>query len=168
MTALFEQVQKAYADFYMQFEGHLTFTLNMQCENPSHEAMSSLISKLFYRLECNEFGYKKRENYKKKCRIERIVSIEEKTKVHAHIILKRFGSYSDEAIAAKLALAWNELNGTSSSFNSEYLIEKKNFAITSNSAISIYCTKDVAKQLQNSEDVLDLRSSFICKHSNKQ
>ena len=168
MTDIYAQTEKEYAEYCERFGGDLIITLNAQHDKPTYESLSKMISKLFYKLECDEFGYEKRERYKKVCRIERIVAIEQANKTHAHVIVKRFGNKSDDTILASIVAIWYELNDSAIDMLNSYLVSLDDIAIRNNKAVSGYVTKDVAKQLKQGKDVIDFRSSFICKHSNKQ
>jgi hypothetical protein len=168
MTDLFVKTEQEYTDYCERFDGDLIVTLNTQHHNPTYESISAMISKLFYQLECEEFGYKKRERYKKVCRIERIVAIEEASKVHAHIIVKQYGCNSHEEILNSIILIWHELNETKVIASNSYLVSLEDYVIRSNSAVSGYITKDIAKQLKQGRNVIDFKSGFIRKHSNKQ
>ncbi len=168
MTNLFERTAQEYANYCESFGGDLIVTLNTQHDSPTYESISKMTSKLFYKLECEEYGYEKRERYKKACRIERIVAIEQANKTHAHVIVKRFGNKSDDAILASIVAIWYELNGSTVDAVNSYLVSLDDIAIRNNRAVSCYVTKDIARQLKQGKDVIDFSSSFIRKHSNKQ
>ena len=116
---------------------------------------------LFYKLECDEFSYKKRVRYNTICRIQRIVAIEQKSRFHAHVIVKRFGSHSDDMISAKIALAWHDVNCVTPGNTKQYLINTHDNVIRSNDDVSAYITKDVAYEITRHNDVIDFNSSFI-------
>jgi hypothetical protein len=171
MTNLFTQAkatQEAYAKYCEQFGADYVYVLNSQSDDLYHEAFSKLLSKLFYQLECSEYTYEKREKYKKVCRIERIVAIEEKQKPHAHILVKKFGNHTEQEVTELIVSAWYALNNSEAHRASEYLVQRINSEIRDNKAVCAYNTKDIARQIINNKDVIDLRSSFIRKHSNKQ
>jgi len=63
---------------------------------------------------------------------------------------------------------WYELNDSTVDTLNSYLVSLDDIAIRNSKAVSGYITKDIAKQLKQGKDVIDFRSSFICKHSNKQ
>lgn len=160
--------QEAYAKYCEQFDADFVYVLNSQSDDLSHEAFSKLLSKLFYQLECGEYTYKKREKYKTACRIERIVAIEEKQKFHAHILIKKFGNHTEREITKQIANTWYALNESDAERDSEYLMQRINSEIRDNRAVCAYNTKDIARQIIDNKDVIDLQSSFIRKHSNKQ
>ena len=168
MANLIRQTAQEYTNYCEKFEGDLLITLNVQSDNPTYESISKMIGELFYKLECAEYGYRKREQYKKTCRVERIVAIEQANKVHAHVILKRFGNKSDDTILASIVTIWHKLNGSVADTQNSYLVSINDIAIRNNTAVSHYVTKDVAWQLKQGKDVIDFSSSFIRKHSNKQ
>lgn len=165
MNPLYDQTQEAYADLCTNFDADFIFTLNVQSENPSEEFLSDLIAKLFYKLECNEHGYEKRSRKRKVCSIERIVAIENASKRHAHVLVKSYGGHDADAIMDRIAKVWFELNRTPYDLSSEYLINRTDFIVRDRRAVSAYITKDVAKELRNGNDVIDMKSSFIRKHS---
>ena len=171
MTSLFtlaNDTQTAYAKYCAQFDADYVYVLNSQSDSLSFEEFSKMLSKLFYQLECSEYTYKKRERYKKACRIERIVAIEEKQKLHAHILVKRFGHHTERAITERIVKTWHALNKSDAERGSEYLVQRISSEIRDNRAVCAYNTKDIARQIINNKDVIDLQSSFIRTHSNKQ
>ena len=168
MTDLFVKTEQEYTDYCENFNGDLIVTLNTQHDNPTYESISAMIAKLFYKLECKEFGYMKRERYKKACRIERIVAIEESNKTHAHILIKQYGCGSGDEILNSIITIWHELNESVLVVSNSYLVSTIDFVIRDNKAVCAYITKDVAKRLKHGKDVIDFNSSFIRKHSNKQ
>ena len=68
------EVQKSYAQWLGKTDADLVITLNTERELvdtnllSSFEQLSTLLHKYFYKIECDVFGYLKREKYKTKCR----------------------------------------------------------------------------------------------------
>lgn len=157
-----QAVQNAFADLARDFDGDLVYALNTENSTESYASLSKKISQLFYKLECEVYGYKKRETYKRTCRIQRLVAIERKNdRAHAHILVKRFGNYSDEMISTMLSLAWHEINGAEPGTTKQYLINTVDNTIRDQEAVSAYITKDVAFEISRGNDVIDDKSSFI-------
>lgn len=167
-TLLAIKAQAAYAQLCEQFNADFVYVLNTEAENLSFERLSEMLSKLFYQLECSEYTYEKREKYRKVCRIERIVAIEQGQKFHAHILVKRFGNLSEQVITERLITAWRELNNSNANTANDYLVQRIDSTIRDNKAVCAYNTKDIARQIISHKDVIDLKSSFIRKHSNRQ
>ena len=162
-----ELAAKEWGKWCAEIGGELYLTLNTQRDLDHREQIGQLISKLFYHLECDEFTYMKRERYKRTCRIQRLVFIETAGKLHAHVMLKRYGSYTDAEIVEKVAKKWHELNNTAYTSNrSSYLVNTRDYTTRNEVATAIYSAKDTKKESAQLQDVLDLRSSFISKHSN--
>jgi hypothetical protein len=138
--------------------------LNLNTEQKlSYEYMSKLMCKYFYRAECNVFGYDTRSKYnREKFRIKRIVAIEGDTKrTHAHVMVKTLGDWTNEKMLELMRLTYKEV--TDASADKRFLFEATE--INSRTAVSGYITKDTYRQNTKLNDVIDLRSSFISKHS---
>jgi len=170
-----QQITKAYADLCLRVQPDFYFVLNYQ-PHPnrapqSYEQLSKDIRKLFYKLECDEWGYGKRELEQGgalKCRIERAVCIEKASAYHANVMMKRYGNQSDEALLANVKRTWLDIQHRSDDWCDDYLFQLHNNDIKSQQAVSVYSNKDTAKANEHNEDVLCLRASFIRKHSNKR
>jgi zona occludens toxin (predicted ATPase) len=156
-----QQIQNAYAQYCHDFGADLVYALNTERVFESYDSLSKKVSKLFYKLECDEFTYKKRQRYNKACRIERIVAIEQKSRFHAHVIVKRFGSHSDDMLSMKIALAWHDVNCATPGKTKQYLINTHDNTIRSNFDVCSYNTKDIAYEITRHNDVIDFDSSFI-------
>ena len=133
----------------------LLITLNTEVEL-TEEQMSKLMCKLFYKIECDVFGYSNREKYRNKLRIKRAVVIEgDEKRTHAHIQVKTLEGFTNEQMIELLNLEYMKLLNTK---------REKGFLfhatqIANRDAVSRYTLK---------KNKIDLRSSFISKHSNKQ
>ena len=133
----------------------LLITLNTEVEL-TEEQMSKLMCKLFYKIECDVFGYNNREKYRNKLRIKRAVVIEgDEKRTHAHIQVKTLEGFTNEQMIELLNLEYMKLLNTK---------REKGFLfhatqIANRDAVSRYTLKKYK---------IDLRSSFISKHSNKQ
>ena len=160
MTAY--ELNHAYADWVGADEYSLLLNLNTEREL-SHELMSKLMCRYFYRAECNVFGYDTRSKYnREKFRIKRIVAIEGDTKrTHAHVMVKTLGDWTNEKMLELMRLTYKEV--TDASADKRFLFEATE--INSRTAVSRYITKDTYRQNTKLNDVIDLRSSFISKHS---
>ena len=156
------KLNHAYADWVGANEYNLILNLNTEQEL-SYEHMSKLMCTYFYRAECNVFGYDTRSKYnREKFRIKRIVAIEGDTKrTHAHVMVKTLGGWNNEKMLELLRLAYKEVTDTSA--DKKFLFEATE--INSITAVSGYITKDTYRQNTKLNDVIDLRSSFISKHS---
>lgn len=170
-----QQITEAYVDLCLRIQPDFYFVLNYQQHahrNPlSYEQLSSQVQKLFYRLECDEWGYEKRklkQSGAKKCRIERAVCIEKATFYHANIMMKRYGSQSDEALLEHIKGVWLDIQQRAGDWNDDYLLQLNNNDIKVQRAVSLYSNKDTAKANQRNEDVFCAKASFIRKHSNKR
>jgi hypothetical protein len=137
----------------------------------SYEQLSKDIRKLFYKLECDEWGYDQRELKQSGAlnrRIERAVCIEKASAYHANVMMKRYGNRSDETLLANVKTTWLDIQHRSGDWGDDYLFQLRNNDIKSQQAVSVYSNKDTAKANEYNEDVLCLRASFIRKHSNKR
>ena len=140
----------------------LFITLNTEVEL-TKEQMSELMCRLFYKTECDVFGKNingewRRElyKYKDKFHIKRAVVIEgDEKRTHAHIQVKTLEGFTNEQMIELLKLEYMKLLKTK---------REKGFLfhatqIANRDAVSRYTLK---------KNKIDLRSSFISKHSNKQ
>lgn len=164
------KVQKSYAQWSDKTDYDLVITLNTERvlkdkkSLSSFDQMSTLLCKYFYKIECDVFGYRKRENYKNTLRVERFVCIERHNKrPHAHILIKTLKGWTHAEMIELLNSSWHDILKT----------RKKSFTfkaqhITTQNNLSMYNTKETRRQNDQLNDVVDLRSSFISKHSNKQ
>ena len=165
---------KAYADWCSQIQPDFYFVLNYQprpaAEPLSFEQLSCQIRRLFYRLECDEWGYAQRESRwgRKFSRIQRIVCIEKASVYHANVLMKRYGSASDEHLLEQVKQTWLDIQRMAGDWDNDYLFELRNNTIQSQQAVSVYSNKDTAKANKRNEDALCLRASFISKHSNRR
>ena len=140
----------------------LFITLNTEVEL-TKEQMSKLICKLFYKTECDAFGKNtngelRRElyKYKDKFHIKRAVVIEgDEKRTHAHIQVKTLKGFTNEQMIELLKLEYMKLLNTKR--EKSFLFHATQIA--NRDAVSGYTLK---------KDEIDLRSSFISKHSNKQ
>ena len=160
MTAY--KLNHAYADWVGTDEYSLLLNLNTEQEL-SYEHMSKLMRRYFYRAECNVFGYDTRSKYnREKFRIKRIVAIEGDTKrTHAHVMVKTLDGWTNRKMLELMRLTYKEVTYTSA--DKKFLFEATE--INSRTAVSGYITKDTYRQNTKLNDVIDLRSSFISKHS---
>ena len=160
MTAY--ELNHAYADWVGADEYSLLLNLNTEREL-SHELMSKLMCRYFYRAECNVFRYDTRRKYNRdKFRIKRIVAIEGDTKrTHAHVMVKTLDGWTNGKMLELMRLTYKEVTATSA--DKKFLFEATE--IVSRTAVSGYITKDTYRQNTKLNDVIDLRSSFISKHS---
>jgi hypothetical protein len=169
-----QQITKAYAEWCCSIQPDFYFVLNYQshlCTAPlTYEQLSSQVKTLFYRLECDEWGYEQRESRwgRRFSRIERIVCIEKASAYHANVMMKRYGSTSDAQLLEHVKRTWLDIQHRSCEWNDDYLFQSRNNGIKSHEAVSLYSNKDTAKANQRNEDVLCLRASFISKHSNRR
>ena len=164
------EVQKSYAQWLGQTDADLVITLNTERELvdtillSSFDQLSAVLRKYFYKIECDVFGYLKREKYKTKCRVNRVVCIERDNKrTHAHILVKTLEGWTNAEMIELLNLSWHDLQRTR---NKSFTFKAQH--ITTQNKLSMYNTKETRRQNEQLNDVLDLRSSFISKHSNKQ
>ena len=156
------KLNHAYADWAGADEYSLLLNLNTEQEL-SYEHMSKLMCRYFYRAECNVFGYDTRRKYNRdKFRIKRIVAIEGDTKrTHAHVMVKTLDGWTNREMLELMRLTYKEVTDTSA--DKKFLFEATE--INSRAAVSGYITKDTYRQNTRLNDVIDLRSSFISKHS---
>ena len=156
------KLNHAYADWVGADEYSLLLNLNTEREL-SHELMSKLMRRYFYRAECNVFGYDTRRKYNRdKFRIKRIVAIEGDTKrTHAHVMVKTLDGWTNGKMLELMRLTYKEVTDTSA--DKRFLFEATE--INSRTAVSGYITKDTYRQNTKLNDVIDLRRSFISKHS---
>jgi len=140
----------------------LFITLNTEVEL-TKEQMSELMCRLFYKTECDVFGKNingewRRElyKYKDKFHIKRAVVIEgDEKRTHAHIQVKTLEGFTNEQMIELLKLEYMKLLNTKR--ERSFLFHATQIA--NRDAVSGYILK---------KDEIDLRSSFISKHSNKQ
>ena len=121
-------------------------------------------------MECDEWGYEQRETRwgRRFSRIERLVCIEKASAYHANVMMKRYGSTSDQQLLEHVKRTWLDIQHRSGEWNDDYLFQSRNNGINSHDAVSLYSNKETAKANQRNEDVLCLRASFISKHSNRR
>ena len=106
------QVKNAYADWLSKTDYNLFVTLNTEVEYTETE-LAELIIMLFYKIECDVFGYKNRELYKTKCRVSRVVAIESKYKrTHAHIKVQTLADWTDAQMLELIKLDWQQITNT--------------------------------------------------------
>ena len=158
------KLKEAYAEWVNKENYDLFITLNTEAEL-TYEQMSELMCKLFYKTECDVFGYSNREKYRNKLRIKRAVVIEgDEKRTHAHIQVKTLKGFTNEQMIELLKLEYmallNTKRGKSFIFHATQIANRD--------AVSRYTLKETNKQNRKLKDVIDLRSSFISKHSNKQ
>jgi hypothetical protein len=170
-----QQIAKAYADLCARVQPDFYFVLNYQPQPNraphNYEQLSVEIRKLFYALECDEWGYDERKEKQigaLKCRIERAVCIEKASAYHANVMMKRYGSQSDEALLEHIKRTWLDIQHRGGDWSDDYLFQLSNNNIVNQQAVCLYGNKDTAKANKRGEDVLCLRASFIRKHSNKR
>lgn len=169
-----QQVTQAYADWCEQQAHDFYFVLNYQqhVNQPplAYAQLSQQVKKLFYRLECDEWGYAERESRwgKKYKRIERMVCIEKATHYHANVMMKRYGDRSDVEILNHVKRTWLDIQQRAGEWDNDFLFQPSHTLIDNKKAVSLYSNKDTAKRNNHNEDVLCLRASFIRKHSNRQ
>ena len=167
-------ITHAYADWCSDQQPDLYFVLNhanSAFSKPlSYEVLSSQVRRLFYQLECEEWGYEQRETRwgRRYSRIERVVCIEKATYYHANVMIKRYGNHTDEVLLDKIKRQWLKIQRCESETNNSFLFQLTDNYIRDNQAVSVYSNKDTALANRNNEDVLCLRASFISKHSNRQ
>lgn len=168
------QTTKAYADWCASMQHDFYFVLNYQPKKKkadlSFDELSKQIRRLFYRLECDEWGYEQRESRwgRRHSRIERIVCIEKESRYHANVLMKRYGDRSDDDLLKHIRKNWLDIQHNCGDSDDAYLFQFENNAVISNAAVSLYSNKDTAKANKRNEDALCLRASFISKHSNRQ
>jgi hypothetical protein len=165
------KLNAAYGDFVKFDDYDLFLTLNTECE-PSRPQLSKLLKKFFYRAECSAFGMTdggiyRRELYKHKDKfhINRIVAIEGNPKrTHAHCLVRSIDGYNVEEMKLLLAEAYRETIGAKRI--KPFLFQAEPIRDLASSCN--YITKETAKHNRCLDDVIDLDSSFISKHSYKQ
>ena len=109
------------------------------------------------------WGISKEKNTKK-CRVNRVICIERDNKrTHAHILVKTLEGWTNAEMIELLNMSWHDLQRTR---NKSFTFKAQH--ITTQNKLSMYNTKETRRQNEQLNDVLDLRSSFISKHSNKQ
>ena len=169
-----QQITKAYAEWCSSAQPDFYFVLNYQpnlyAAPLTYEQLSAQVKKMFYRLECGEWGYEQRESRwgRRFSRIDRMVCIEKASAYHANVMMKRYGSASDEQLMERIKRAWLDIQHRGGDWNDDYLFQCPNNGIKSHKAVSLYSNKDTVKANQRNEDVLCLRASFISKHSNRR
>ncbi len=169
-----QQITKAYADWCSSTQPDFYFVLNYQSKLYAaplcFEQLSSQVKKLFYRLECDEWGYEQRESRwgRRFSRIERIVCIEKASAYHANVMMNRYGSASDEQLLRHVKRTWLDIQHRNGDWDDDYLFLRSNNEIKNQQAVSLYSNKDTAKANERNEDTLCLRASFISKHSNRR
>lgn len=170
-----QQITKAYVELCLRVQPDFYLVLNYQQHahrNPlSYEQLSAQVQKLFYKLECDEWGYEKRklkQSGAKKCRIERAVCIERGSFYHANVMMKRYGSQPDDELLKHVKRVWLDIQQRAGDWDDDYLFQLKNNEIKKLQAVALYSNKDTAKANQNGEDVFCAKASFIRKHSNKR
>ena len=156
------QLNEAYADWLSTRRYDLVLTLNAEQEL-TYEQMSKLLCKYFYKLECDVFGYELRYKYNREnFRIKRVVAIEgDEKRTHAYILVRTLVGWTDEQMIELLRLTYRHI--TEADKDKAFLFKAER--INSRSAVSRYNTKDTHRQNEKLNDVIDLRSSFISKHS---
>ena len=156
------QLNEAYAQWIESNHYDLTVTLNAEQEL-TYEQMSKLMCEFFYKAECDVFGYELRYKYNRdNFRIKRVVAIEgDEKRTHAHIKVKTLEGWTDEQMIELLRLTYRHI--TKAKKDKAFLFKAE--TINSRSAVSRYNTKDTHRQNEKLNDVIDLRSSFISKHS---
>ena len=158
------KVREAYKEWANKQSFDLFITLNTEAEL-TKEQMGKLMCKLFYKTECDVFGYSNREKYRNKLRIKRAVVIEgDEKRTHAHIQVKTLEGFTNEQMIELLKLEYMKLLNTKR--EKSFLFHATQIA--NRDAVSRYTLKETNKQNRKLKDVIDLRSSFISKHSNKQ
>ena len=149
------KLKEAYAEWVNKVNYDLFITLNTEAEF-TKEQMGKLMCNLFYKTECDVFGYSNREKYRNKLRIKRAVVIEgDEKRTHAHIQVKTLKGFTNEQMIELLKLEYMKLLNTKR--EKSFLFHATQIA--NRDAVSGYILK---------KDEIDLRSSFISKHSNKQ
>jgi hypothetical protein len=165
------KLNAAYGDFVKFDDYDLFITLNTEKEL-SRSHLSKLLKKFFYRAECSAFGMTdggiyRRELYKHKDKfhINRIVAIEGNPKrTHAHCLVRSIDGYNVEEMKLLLAEAYRETIGAKRI--KPFLFQAEPIRDLASSCN--YITKETAKHNRCLDDVIDLDSSFISKHSHKQ
>ena len=151
------QLNRAYADWINETAYDLFITLNTEVEY-TYTDISELISKLFYKAECDVFTYRNRERYRKTCRIKRVVAIENyKKRTHAHIQVKTLDNFTNEQMIELLNLEYKQLTNTK--HDKAFLFNAS--VIANRQAVSNYITKEILITNKQQSDVIDLQSSFI-------
>ena len=94
--------------------------------------------------------------------------IEKASAYHANVMMKRYGSASDEQLLMHVKRTWLDMQHRNGDWDDDYLFLLSNNEIKNQLAVSLYSNKDTAKANERSEDALCLRASFISKHSNRR
>lgn len=142
---------------------------SIKVEKTEDELRKEIIS-LFHKLECEHYGYKQRHQYPKYKRIERAVCFEKADYWHANIYLKSYGNYTDTELLLKIKKEWLKIQNRKNYKEDNYLmlIRDNKLLEEVNQVNAIrYGNKDTEKRNTQLEDVLCMRASFICKHSNR-
>ena len=169
-----QQITKAYADWCSRIQPDFYFVLNYQPSLTgaplSFDQLSDQVKRLFYKLECDEWGYEQRESRwgRKYSRIQRIVCIEKASAYHANVLMKRYGDMSDQLLLEHVKKTWLDVQHMAGDWSNDYLFQLRNNVINSQQAVSMYSNKDTAKANKRNEDALCMRASFISKHSNRR
>lgn len=172
-----QRMNKGWADWVAAQKYDLYFVLrynNMAYKRGlSSDQLSKQVRQLFYKLECDEWGYQEalKPGFKprhsrwgrKYSRIHRSVCIEEKNGYHANILVRRYGNYTDEEIIDKFRTEWMSIQKWKDE-PCPYLFQPGDHAIRKNIAVSKYSVKDTEKESVNLEDVFCMRASFIEKN----
>lgn len=170
------RMNKGWSDWVAEQKHDLYFVLRYSNlaypRGLNSEQLSKQVCHLFYRLECDEWGYQEAAKPgfharhsrwgRKYSRIHRCVCIEEKSGYHANILVKRYGNYSDEELIDKFRTEWMRIQKWKKEPWS-YLFQPDDYKIRENLAVSKYSVKDTEKESANLDDVLCMRASFIQK-----
>lgn len=165
------QLNEAYASWVSSRDYDLLLNLNTEAEM-NYEQMSKLLCRFFYKAECDVFGKTTGGEYrrnlyhsKEKFHIKRVVAIEgDDKRTHAHVKVKTLEGWTNEQMLELLRLTYRHV--TKADKDKAFLFEATQ--INSSDAVSRYITKDTQRQNEKLNDVIDLRSSFISKHSKEQ
>jgi hypothetical protein len=140
--------------------------------NMSRDQFIKQVKRLFYSLECDEWGYRqpKKDGFharesrygRRYSRIERMVCIEKFNAIHAHVMMKSFGNYNESQLMQLIESRWLEIQSCSASKDT-YLFQPNNHKIRSNRAVAFCANKETINANKNLDDVLCTRSSFIRK-----
>ena len=159
------------------FESPTRFLLRAELPTARSQKSSQLraaecaSSEAFLQIRVRRVGYEKRklkQSGAKKCRIERAVCIECASLYHANVMMKRYGSQSDESLLAHIKRTWLDIQNRAGDWSDDYLFQLSGNQIKNQQAVSVYSNKDTAKANQRNEDVFCTKASFIRKHSNKR
>ena len=173
-------VIQAYSDWCAEQNHDLYFVLNY---NPviykydmSRDQFIKQVKRLFYSLECDEWGYRqpKKDGFhareskygRRYSRIQRIVCIEKANAIHANVMMKSFGNYSEPQLMQLIESRWLEIQSCSA-IKDAYLFQPNDHKIRNMKAVAFYSNKDTIKANKNQDDVLCTRSSFIKKQKAK-